>query len=446
MLKYKSLQGNNTNASSIPQNYNQQPQQQSTLGLIESLKPYFAEPNTNLRESANVLGRELYHGVKGTLDLPFNAYNLLGLLGAPHATTPSEYIQNKFGYTEKQFEGKSALERLLHRLTEWGPAAAVSGPAALARTGLGSLVATAAGEIGAPEALQDVLHMGTELAAGRVNPKTLERAPEIVKKIFSGIPTGESALRTAQKELESIKTPPTEFARPVHEAISDIKSELLKEPNQNVKSVMEDIITTITDNFKSRSKNLKTMSGKSKIVPKHLKKLLDFQDARKLRENIYSMSENLIKNREIDIRQSEKYITPLTKSINKFIFDFESKYPKFTTALNTRDRLTEMKYMGSYISDFAEKLGPNKLTKVLTMVPRAILYPLGEGEKVLYNMAVNPIARQHYAKVAIAAMNNNPDAFVKALSYFTPAHITKPTNNFNSQLKYKSLVNNKTQS
>ena len=77
-----------------------------------------------------------------------------------------EQLQQKSGYTAEELQPRNFGENVIQRFGSSAPFAALGGLPGLATSAIGSGVAAGAGELGAPEGLQDLIQIGTELGTG----------------------------------------------------------------------------------------------------------------------------------------------------------------------------------------------------------------------------------------------------------------------------------------
>ena len=297
---------------------------------------------------------------------------------------PQEYIadilQKKSGYSPEQLQPQNAAENFIQRFGSQAPLNALfSGIPALASTALGSGAAAAAGSLGAPEGLQDILQLGTEIGRG----------------LYKGrIPTVNSAQKNAYEKAALSAGEITSKIAPIEKALGSISQKLTKE---TIKSVSEEVKHA----FQTVEGNLDKLNGKLKV-----KDALDLR--RKLGETYDTVSKN-----------AKPYLNELRDSINEFFSIYSAENPQFYKHLDEADKLTQMKHMRTTVDKFADLLAsslPGVLGSSAKTFTKLFGVPtLGFLEKISRNTLNNPVARKHYFNVVKGAATQNPALFINSV-------------------------------
>jgi hypothetical protein len=330
------------------------------------------------------LGQALSRGITNPIE---TGTNLLDLLISPLRSGITsllpQQVQQQANQQISQFQNRQPLnpknaenapqglpEDIAQRFLEGAPTAALFGPATLARSGAGSIVGGAARNIGASEGVSDLAQLGTEFGLGLLPS-------------FGKIPTINSAQKSAQSVLENTKAEPF-AASIIKNSIRSVEDKLGREADSKVKNIVTDAIETLQNNITNK-----------KINPHH---------AYEIRHSIDKIGKKL------SSKETADYIKPLRNGINDFFAAYSAENPTFYKNLTARDKLTQLKHMGSFIDNFADQL------KSVPLLPKAIKYSLGGFKiptQVIKGIATNSEARKHYFNVFKAAINNDPGLFVK---------------------------------
>ncbi len=354
-----------------------------TAEPVESNKPdNVVDQQQN--EGPGLLGRLGYAVGKG-FEAPGNAIDaLLQLLGEPKASKGSfvEDIAKKAGYSPNQFEPQSTLESYGQRFLKQAPVSAAFGPASLASTALGTGVATGAEALGAPEYVQDIAQLGTEIAAGALSGK---------------IPTLGKAQKTAYTAAKSEVPKGARYeSSPISNAINITNEKLATEVSPKIEKKVTHAIEKIENNIRYAGK------GKESISP-----IAAMDLRRKLYDNVEGMP--------------YEYTKELTSGINDFFASYAADNPKFYDLLKKADKYTELKNMQPLIEKAIDKLPlpfVDKIPWARDVFKGAFkvgtLGTVSESEKVLRRIYKSPLAREHYFDVVKSV--SNPSLFVRNLN------------------------------
>lgn len=292
--------------------------------------------------------------------------------GQPEAIT--DILKQQHGLTPEYLEPRGTQESFIQKFGSLAPFAALGGLPALGRTAAGSAIATGAKQLGLPEPVQDIAQLGTELGlglrAGRIPTATGRQKIE-----------HELALKAIPKEAQ--------IAAPhIQEAVKGVETALGTETSEKVSSKINHALRIIKDNIM-----------RDKIKP---------AAAMELRKNLYELGSELPRSK------AATYIQPLTKGINDFFATYAAENPTFYKHLKARDKLTELKNMGSYLAEFVDKFELAKLPggKIVASVAKTILSPT---EKIFRGLYSNPEARKLYFDAVTAAATQNPPLVAKNL-------------------------------
>ncbi len=292
----------------------------------------------------------------------------------------SQLFQQKLGYTPEQLQPQNATENFIQRFGSQAPInALLGGLPAVASTALGSGVASGAGALGAPEGVQDILQLGSELGYGLGKGR---------------IPTAGSAQKKAYETVAKLAGEDTGSVGRIQYALHEAGKKLGKETTKKVSDEITHALATV-------EKNVSQMNGQLKV-----KDALDLR--RKLGETYETVSKN-----------AKPYINDVRNSINEFFSDYSALQPKFFKALDKADKLTMMKHQKTVIDKFADLI-VDKLPGVVGTTAKAavkvVLSPtVGKLEKLGKNIISNPVAVKHYLDVAKAASTQNTALFVNSL-------------------------------
>lgn len=321
------------------------------------------------------LGLQALKGVESPLRGISSLLEYLGEPGLIKGKTTSENIMSKYNISPQQIEPQSLPENIAHKAAQLVPTSLALGgvPAALS-TAIGSVPSGTAQYLGAPEPVQDILQLGTELGRGLYTGK---------------IPTV-GAAQTKEYELARAAIPEAQkaAAKPVLNAILNVTDKLKTEVDKGLSSKIYDAISVIENNIKQKKINPNT--------------------ALDLRRKLHQF-------RRVVPKNAQFYIDDLASGVNDFFAAYSAQNPKFFNHLKTADKLTEMKHMQSYITDFAENILPGGKAKLLAL---PVKYTLGGVEKFVRNVYKNPVARKYYLETVKAAVHQDPALFVKQLNNF----------------------------
>ena len=312
----------------------------------------------------------------------------IGNLLFKNAPQPVDYLKKQFNLSNEYLEPKSGYERLVQRFGQGAiPSALLGGVPGLALNAVGSGAASAAGELGAPEALQDVIQLGTEIATGRGASKI----PGIGKTLAkTKIPTVREAQK-AEYELAkaaTAKSLPTK-ASSISKAMNEVGLALESETDPKTHKAISHALEALGKNINA-----------DKINP---------SKAVELRKNLYRQGNKL------DKAVSATYIQPLTKGINDFFVQYGAENPTFYKHLNKADRLTEFRHMTSYLGDLVKKLDLGKIPGG-KLAEEATSYILSNLEKTAKGAATNPAFREYLTKSVRSAGKNDAVSVVKNIT------------------------------
>lgn len=294
----------------------------------------------------------------------------------------AQLLQQKSGYTPEQLQPQNAVENFVQRFGSQAPLAALGGLPGLASTAIGSGVASGLGALGAPEGLQDIAQLGSEIGYGISRGR---------------IPTAGSAQKAAyEKALASAGESKSSIA-PIQQSLADISNKLATETTKKVSEEIRHAATIVEG-------NLDKLTGKLKV-----------KDALNIRRKLGETYEGLSKN-------AKPYINDLRNSLNDYFAVYAAENPQFYKHLKEADKLTTMKHMQSVVDKFAQGIVNTVpgITGVLGKgAVKLVLAPtLGISEKITRNVATNSAARKHYFDVVKGAATQNPALFVNSLRKF----------------------------
>ena len=338
-------------------------------------------PSTG-QSQPGIVGRTLLTGLRG-LEAPLHGISsLLQYLGEPgliRNQTTSQDVMQKLGIQESQLEPQSFPETVLHKFAQTAPLALVGGGfPAVARSAFGAIPAAGLKEAGAPESIQDLAQLGSEVGLGLYQGRvpTIPRAQKIQYELAKkAIPEGKQYI-----------------SKPLTQAIFDVEKNLGTEVNESIHKKITHALETID----------KHMSGGTSINP---------STALDLRKKLYQYRRTLPK-------EGQPYIDSLTKGINDFFGIYSAENPEFFKHLKTADKLTEIKHMGSIINQGIDKLrefAPAKLGNL-----GLIFKPAGYIEKLGRSLIKEPVARKHYFEAAKAAAQEDYGSFIRNLTNLIP--------------------------
>lgn len=341
--------------------------------IIEGEKPSITQQPATVGSQLGRLGTMA--GLNALKGLESVFIGLPGLLGIkPPHPAPSELIQELGNISPEYLEPQNIGEQFLQRFSAYAPLAATGGLGGLARTAAGSGIAAGLGALGAPQAVQDIAQLGSELGLGFATRK---------------IPTIRAA-QHAEDVLARAAVKPRTLAH-----APQIQSALMNIENKLGTEVSEKYATKIRHALGTIEKNL----TQEKINP---------TTAMDLRKKLYKLGN------ELPEHISTEYLQPLTKSINDFFSVYAAENPTFYKHLNARDKLTSLRNMNTLTESFAKKLnlenvpGLNLVSNIVTSIGK-------EGERFVRGIIRNPGARNYYFDVVSAAAQNNPTLFIDNL-------------------------------
>jgi len=305
-----------------------------------------------------------------------------GKLSPEQARIPNfgELLQQKSGYSPEELKPRGGVENFVQRFGSQAPfAALLGGPAALASTAIGSGVASGAGVLGAPEGLQDLLQLGTELTHGYVKGR---------------IPAASTKQNEAYTAAKSLAGEATSGIEPIQNALNEATKKLGKETTRSVSKEVSHALGVVENNLNQLTKQLKVTDA------------IDLR--RKLNETYRSVSKN-----------AKPYINDVTKSINDFFSIYGAQHPKFFDKLNEADKLTSMIHMETVVDKFANFLA-DKFPGITGAGGKAVVNVLGIPtvgfiEKTGKNLLKNSAARRHYFDVVKAATTQNAPLFINSI-------------------------------
>lgn len=283
-----------------------------------------------------------------------------------------EGLTKALGYTPEQVAPGGFFESVAQRGLKSVPTAALFGPAAAARSGLGSIVGGGLEYAGAGETASDLGQLAAEIGLGYGLGK---------------IPTVKSAQKVAADIFENTTAKPYQ-ATIIKDAMQQVEKSLATEVNK-------DIAKKVTDAFEVISNNI---TG-NKINP---------HNAAKIRHSLYDLGSKLPKD------DAARYVEPLTKGINNFFGSYAAENPAFYNALTKRDKLTQLRHMNTIIDKFADQLPTQYLPEIAKFGLEIFNKPL----RLIQSLATNSEARNHYFDVVKAASMQDPALMIKNLQTF----------------------------
>lgn len=325
------------------------------------------------------------------LGLTSSALKYLGLPGAGEKPAAvSEDIMQRMGITSQQVKPQSLPESIIQRGAETVPTAlALGGLPAAGLSALGSTTAGTAGYLGASPLVQDIIQGATEIGAG-------------VK--FGKIPT----VKGQQKRFEeaaraAVKPGELHPVNAIKEAINSVERNLGTEANPKTVKKIRHVLGTI-------DQNISWATGE-----------MNPNTARDIRKSLYQFRTELAP-------KDRHYIDALTKSINQNFALNIAENPEFYNNLKRADKFTEMKNMKSYVNNFVDVFDAVPgVGKVVKEIAKSTLgKTLGETEKLIKNLAFNPVAREHYFDVVKASIRQDPALFFKSVADLQASLEKKP--------------------
>lgn len=333
-------------------------------------------------EGPGFLARLGVQALKGTEAPLHTLSNILQYLGEPSlipGKTTSQDVMQKYGISEEQLQPQSLPESIAQKAAFFAPSAlALGGFPGLQTSTIGSIAGGALQHLGAPEFVQDIGQLGTELASGIIGGKI----PRIKSSQKSQYALAEQAIPGGKEFV----------ATPLKIALREAESTLGTEVNEKIHKKIMHAIETVSNN----------MTSGEKISPK---------TAMELRRKLYQYRNELPTN-------VKQYIDTLTKGINESFAVYGAENPTFLKHLNEADRLTEMKHMSSVIEQFADSIEKSFSAiggKPIKLAIKVGLKPVITSEKILKNIYKHPTARKHYFNAVTAAIKQDPSIFIKNL-------------------------------
>lgn len=304
-------------------------------------------------------------------------------------------IEKNIGrFYSEQNAPQSTLESIGQRFLEGAPLTAAFGPANLLRSGIGSIAGGLLERGLNSPGLGDIGQLATEIGLGIVPKSAYAKAGNIGKKVgeltAEKVPTISRGIKSAQHIMES--TPVKEYGgSAIKDAMKNVTDRLLTEPDQAVAKKINDTLELIDKNFTGKNINPLTASSiKAKIN----------RASQELKPSV-----------------AAEYIEPLRKGFNDFFAMNYAQNPTFFDALNTRDRLTELKHMNSFIGRILEA------TPIVNQLPKKVLDKLDilrSPTRLFKGLATNQEARKHYFNVVKAIGTGDAGIIGKSLNRFIP--------------------------
>lgn len=131
------------------------------------------QPETNLESLKRVgigTGISGLQGLENLFGLIPSGLQALGIkpvgFGGQEPQKFSELLKEQYGLTPEYLQPQNLPESVLQKFAGKAPIASLFGPASLATSGLGSLVGGGLQQLGAPEILQDIGELGSEIGGG----------------------------------------------------------------------------------------------------------------------------------------------------------------------------------------------------------------------------------------------------------------------------------------
>lgn len=355
----------------------------------------------------HLFGEPSMPGYQPPIDLE-DPYEFRGLSGA---------VQKGLNVPEEALQPEGLVTSGLQRFARSAAPAATLGGAlsglpgvlsALTTTGLGAGAATGAKALGAPESIQDIAQLGTELGYGLKSGKI----PTVSKQQKIEDTLARAAVKPGtQASAEAI-------SKSLHEVGNKLATEVSEKSAKKIRHALETVSNNMT---------------RGKINP---------VDAMDLRKKLYSLT------KELPTNVSAEYIEPLTKGINNFFAVYAAENPKFYKHLNARDKLTTIKHMNSVLADTIDhlQLGGSVLGKAAKSIVNKIIGPvervvrgvvsgkqtnvelakqglenLGSSERFIKALVGNSAGRKVYFNMVQAAAKNDPALFIKYANQLTKA-------------------------
>lgn len=286
----------------------------------------------------------------------------------------SDLLMQKFNLTPEYLQPQNTLESSIQRFGSQAPLAALlGGTTGLQALGLGTGAAAIPAALGAPEYVQDITQLATEIPSA----------------IGLGIRAGKiptiRAIQKAEYELSkgAIKPGSKASAKLIEDAIGSVSKELSTEVSEKYSTKINKALETIEQNL-----------TKGKINP---------ATAMDLRKKLYKLGN------EVPPHIAKIYIEPLTKGINDFFAVYAAENPQFYKHLKSADKLTSLKNMKTYLDKFSNIPVVGKFAKPLSIGVK-------ETERFIRGIATNSEARKYYFAAVKSLANNNPSLAINYLN------------------------------
>lgn len=323
--------------------------------------------------------------VAGLLPLGLSAlgFKPTGTYGEPLQRLSSQ-IKEYHGLTPEYLAPQNLPESIAYKFAEKAPlAAALSGPAGLAISGLESLVGGGLQRAGAPELLQSLAELGTGITAG------ITGVPNVIQK--GRILTPGMAQKEAYDITKSLVPKGKEItAAPIVNAIENLEEQL---GTNLTKSLGEKL------NFAKEKIEGSIRGGK-----------LNPTKAIDLKTSLNELSRDLSK------AHAARYVQPLKQSFEDFFSHYAIENPAFYSKLKSAEKLTTLRNTRGIIETFADKLGLNMLPGKVHKPLASILGHSTLGiDKFIKNIATNSEARKYFLRTAKSAFEQSPTLFSKHL-------------------------------
>ncbi len=367
---------------------------------------------TQPQDQSSLLGRLGIAGLQG-IEAPGNllrsGLEFLGAEGLKAGPSLSETAIEKLGYTPEQLKGQGPIERYAQRAIKQAPTAALFGAPAIARTAFTALPASAVGELGAPEWLQDLTQLGAEIGTGYVQGK---------------IPTFKKAQKSAYDFARSlVGKGEIQEAAPIVEGLTESANRLSTEVDEKTASRVNHVIKTVKDNFRSMFER-----------PGEYTKFINPNKVMDLRKSL-----NKQLNKYPDLIE---YLNPIKQGFDDFFMNYSIKNPNFLTALKKADKLTAARNMGSAIENLVDKIPLSgevaKFGKEATKLVSKMT--LGGVERFLKRLFTNSEAQKLYWQAGKYAVEENVPLMVKSLNETISALDELPKRRERISKKSKSSV------
>lgn len=371
------------------------------------------------------LARRLSTSLAQGTELPGNIVNALNMaLGEPSLKQgPSISESLSAGFSPQQMEPQGVVERYAQKGLKQLPTAAIFGPAAMARTAVSGIPATAVGELGGPEWLQDLTQLGADLGIGyglgklaQRSAKAAEKAGTFAEKGFPSAPLGLEKLEgmaqqqfRAYKAAEELVPNAEKFgAGAVVKGIVESTKRIGTEVNKKLRNEVVDVIQQVKKNF---SRVFDAVTGEVG------EELLNPRTGMALRRSINDL-----------IRKNDDlfpHLEPIQNGIRDFFTQYSFSNPRFYDQLTKADKLTMAKNMPSLISEFIGKIPmPSGILGSLgggirDVVKGAFGATVGSVEKFARNVITNDVAREFYFNMANGIAEGNPAVVLKGISDLT---------------------------